>query len=95
MYQICKICHLLRSLFYRKAFQSFFYYSSIYIFSLLGGGGCSDGGKFKKPSEPWEAADGCLYLLCELTNIVAMAQSLSDLLPSIEEAARHRHYTMH
>jgi len=60
-----------------------------------GGGGCSDGGKFKKPSEPWEAADGCLYLLCELTNIVTMAQSLSDLLPSIEEAARHRHYTMH
>ena len=31
---------------------------------MLGGGGCSDGGKFKKPSEPWEAADGCLYLVC-------------------------------
>ena len=95
MYQICKICHLLRSPCDRKAFQSCFYHSIIYIFSLLGGGGCSDGGKFKKPSEPWEAADGCLYLLCELTNIVTMAQSLSDLLPSIEEAARHRHYTMH
>jgi len=60
-----------------------------------GGGGCSDGGKFKKPSEPWEAADGCLYLVCELSSIVALAQSLSELLPSIEEAARHRHYTMH
>jgi len=60
-----------------------------------GGGGCSDGGKFKKPSEPWEAADGCLYLICELSNIVALAQPLSDLLPSVEEAARHRHYTMH
>ena len=91
MYQIFKICHLLRSPCDRKTFQSCF----ISIFSLLGGGGCSDGGKFKKPSEPWEAADGCLYLLCELTNIVTMAQSLSDLLPSIEEAARHRHYTMH
>ena len=62
---------------------------------MLGGGGCSDGGKFKKPSEPWEAADGCLYLVCELSSIVALAQTLSELLPSIEEAARHRHYTMH
>ena len=66
-----------------------------FLLQKTGGGGCSDGGKFKKPSEPWEAADGCLYLICELSNIVALAQPLSDLLPSVEEAARHRHYTMH
>merc|ERR1711997_359192 len=36
--------------------------------SVGGGGGCTDC-KFKKPSEPWEAADGCLYLLCELSSL--------------------------
>ncbi len=30
-----------------------------------GGGGCTDA-KFRKPSEPWECADGCVHLLAEL-----------------------------
>lgn len=57
-------------------------------------GGCSDC-KFKKPSEPWEAADGCLYLICEMSSIPACLEQVAQLLPKVEEAVRHRHYTMH
>ena len=59
-----------------------------------GGGGCTDA-KFRKPSEPWEAADGCLFLLAELSKTPNLAEILSNLLPKVEEAGRHRHYTMH
>ena len=58
------------------------------------GGGCGDC-KFKKPSEPWEAADGCVYLANELAEIPELQEPISNLLPQIQETARHRHYTMH
>ena len=59
-----------------------------------GGGGCTDC-KFRKPSEPWENADGSLYLICEMSSIQAWSESLAKLLPKVEEAVRHHHYTMH
>ena len=55
-------------------------------------GGCGDC-TFRKPSEPWEAADGCLYLACELST--AFPEMVSGLLPKMAEAMRHRHYTLH
>ena len=58
------------------------------------GGGCTDA-KFRKPSEPWEAADGCLYLMAELSHHKNLIEPVASLLPQVEEAARHRHYTMH
>ena len=56
--------------------------------------GCGDC-KFKKPSEHWEAADGCVYLANELADINGFAENIAHLLPQIQEASRHRHYAMH
>jgi hypothetical protein len=59
-----------------------------------GGGGCGDC-KFRKPSEPWEAADGYLYLASELASVDGCAEMVASTLPKLEEAVRHKHYTMH
>lgn len=57
--------------------------------------GCG-GGHFKKAPEPWEAADGCVFLAAELAAVDGTcAEAVSNLLPRIEEAANHKHYTMH
>ena len=56
------------------------------------GGGCGDC-TFRKPSEPWEAADGCLYLAAELASVHPVM--VMTLLPKMAEAARHKHYTLH
>ncbi len=59
------------------------------------GGGCGDC-KFKKPSEPWEAADGCLWLMTEMSACqLNLVEDISKLLPHLAEALRQRHYTMH
>ena len=55
-------------------------------------GGCGDC-TFRKPSEPWEAADGCLYLAAELAK--THPEKVMSLLPKMAEAARHKHYTLH
>ena len=47
------------------------------------------------PFQPWEAADGSLYLLVELANIPDYVEKVSNMLPMMQDAARHRHYTMH
>ncbi len=59
-----------------------------------GGGGCGDC-KFRKPSEPWEAADGCLYLMAELSSLQGCWEMISNLLPKAAAATRFKHYTMH
>ena len=66
------------------------------------GGGCSDA-KFRKPSEPWELADGCVHLLAELLlkskDVVDgdedCKRALHPLLGDVAAACEHRHYTVH
>lgn len=60
----------------------------------MGRGGCSDS-RFKKPSEPWEFADGCVHLFAELCSISILAPKLHPILGSIAMACGHKHYTLH
>ncbi|XP_076463710.1 uncharacterized protein LOC143295909 [Babylonia areolata] len=57
-------------------------------------GGCMDH-KFRKPSEPWELADGCVTLMAELSHIPSLASPLMKLLPLLSKACTVRHYTHH
>ncbi|GFY50792.1 uncharacterized protein TNIN_184751 [Trichonephila inaurata madagascariensis] len=58
------------------------------------GGGCSDH-KFKKPSEPWELADGCVHLVAELSQINELTSQICEIIPLLHEAATYKHYTHH
>lgn len=58
------------------------------------GGGCSDH-KFRKPSEPWEYADGCVHLVAELSQINDLSAQICELLPLLHETVSHRHFTHH
>ncbi|GFU22070.1 uncharacterized protein NPIL_298861 [Nephila pilipes] len=58
------------------------------------GGGCSDH-KFRKPSEPWEFADGCVHLVVELSQINELTSHICEIIPLLHEAANYRHYTHH
>ncbi|XP_069690165.1 uncharacterized protein [Periplaneta americana] len=60
----------------------------------MGRGGCSDP-KFRRASQPWEMADGCVYLLSELSQIPDLARSVFTALPLVAEACHYRHYTHH
>ncbi|XP_023717328.1 uncharacterized protein LOC111869790 isoform X2 [Cryptotermes secundus] len=60
----------------------------------MGRGGCTDP-KFKRPSQPWEMADGCVYLLSELSQIPDLSHSVFTALPLVGEACQYRHYTHH
>ncbi|GBM98395.1 hypothetical protein AVEN_53774-1 [Araneus ventricosus] len=58
------------------------------------GGGCSDH-KFRKPSEPWELADGCVHLVAELSQINELTSHICEIIPLLHEAASFKHYTHH
>jgi len=60
-----------------------------------GGGGCSGGSKFRKPSEPWELADGCVHLVGELANVKECESSMGELLSVIASAYCMKHYVNH
>ena len=60
----------------------------------MGRSGCTDG-KFQKPSEPWEFADGCVHLFAELTAQNDIHGKLHPLLFLVADACRQRHYTLH
>ena len=51
--------------------------------------------KFRRPPEPWEMADGCVYVLSELAQIPQMSQLVGQQLPLVAKAAHHQHYTEH
>nr|CAD7395536.1 unnamed protein product [Timema poppensis] len=51
--------------------------------------------KFRRPSQFWEMADGCVYLLSELSQIPEMSRTVFNTLPLVAEACHHRHYTHH
>ena len=59
-------------------------------------GGCSDC-KFQKESEPWEAADGAVLLVCELTNLEIGRDKIikSNIMIKVADACRCRHYVSH
>ena len=59
-----------------------------------GGGGCSDC-RFRRPPQPWEKADGCIYLMGTLANVTSLQQEITSLLPHMGAACRHKHYTSH
>ncbi|XP_033735448.1 uncharacterized protein LOC117323982 isoform X2 [Pecten maximus] len=58
------------------------------------GGGCMDH-KFRKPTEPWELADGCIHLLAELSNHHDLAAPVSQMLPDMAKSTSYQHYTQH
>lgn len=58
------------------------------------GGGCMDH-KFRKPSEPWELADGCVYMLAELSSVSDLVPQISPFIPQLATASNFRHYTQH
>merc|ERR1719342_1136942 len=59
-----------------------------------GGGGCTDA-KFRKKSEPWELADGCVHAVAELAKLKDYHADVSKMLPLISDACHHKHYVMH
>ncbi|KAG8330668.1 hypothetical protein J6590_057997 [Homalodisca vitripennis] len=58
------------------------------------GGGCSNH-KFNRPSQPWEKADGCVYLLGELSSIPEASKEVLKLLPLLANACQYQHYPQH
>jgi len=59
-----------------------------------GSGGCTDA-KFRKKSEPWELADGCVHAVAELAKIKEYHADVSKMLPLVSDACHHKHYVMH
>jgi len=60
-----------------------------------GGGGCSGGSNFKKVSEPWELADGCVHLVGELANIKECESSMESLLSVMARIYTFKHFVNH
>ena len=56
------------------------------------GGGCMDH-SFKRASEPWEAVDGCVYLISEMSHFPAALSRVEHFIPIMIKAAHHKHYT--
>ncbi|XP_023321414.1 uncharacterized protein LOC111696105 isoform X2 [Eurytemora carolleeae] len=59
-----------------------------------GGGGCTDS-KFRKVSEPWELADGCVHLVGEIATIKECEEELDKLLSAVARVQEHKHYVNH
>jgi len=59
-----------------------------------GSGGCTDA-KFRKKSEPWELADGCVHAIAELARVKEYQGEVSKMLPLVSDACHHKHYVMH
>lgn len=51
--------------------------------------------KFRKDTEPWELADGCILLVSELCSIQQYAAKVVELLPLVVKAVSFDHYTHH
>lgn len=57
-------------------------------------GGCSSC-TFKRESQPWERADGCLYLFALLVKDFSNNNDVVELIPLIIEASKYENYTQH
>lgn len=55
-------------------------------------GGCMDH-CFKRASEPWEVADGCVYLVGEMASYPKAHTNVHSCMKLIAEATRFKHYT--
>ena len=60
----------------------------------MGRGGCSNS-HFKRPSQPWEITDGCIYLVAELSKLQTTQEQMKVLIPLMAETAKHRHYSQY
>lgn len=58
------------------------------------GGGCMDH-SFKRHSEPWEVADGCIYLVAEMSSLPVAQDYVKKCIPLIVEATSKKDYTHH
>lgn len=58
------------------------------------GGGCMDH-SFKRSSEPWEVADGCLYLIGAISNLEVAHPRVLECIDYIIETTKNRCYTHH
>ncbi|KAL4425118.1 hypothetical protein ABPG77_008223 [Micractinium sp. CCAP 211/92] len=56
---------------------------------LQRGGSCMDHG-FARPKEPWEASDGAVYMIRELSAVAPAA--VPEFLPALAELARMQHF---
>jgi len=56
------------------------------------GGGCMDH-QFRKPTEPWELADGCVNLLAELSHLQSCSSKVNSLIPAMANACNTKEYT--
>jgi len=55
-------------------------------------GGCMDH-SFKRASEPWEAVDGCVYLLSEMATFTTAHSKVEEFLPVMILTTQHKQYT--
>ncbi|CAB3990045.1 Leishmanolysin-like peptidase, partial [Paramuricea clavata] len=60
----------------------------------MGRGGCSNS-HFKRPSQPWEITDGCIYLVAELSKLQTTQEQMKFLIPLMAETTKHRHYSQY
>ncbi|XP_065347238.1 uncharacterized protein LOC135944318 [Cloeon dipterum] len=51
--------------------------------------------KICRPSQPWELADGCVMLVMELSRVQKATTAVADILPTLAEACRLRHFSAH
>ena len=58
------------------------------------GGGCMDH-SFKRPSEPWELADGCIYVISEMAHYEKAHTHVQSSMSLITDASHLKHYTHH
>ncbi|KAK6621052.1 hypothetical protein RUM43_011356 [Polyplax serrata] len=74
------------------------YNSDIYSTSSYGsklGRGVWTNSTYNRESQPWEAADGCVYLIGELSHIKEIHNEIISIVPLLKESGRYRHYTHH
>jgi len=50
---------------------------------------------YARASHPWELADGCLYLLGDISQIPGYDKELHPMVPAILRAVQHRTYSQH
>ncbi|XP_037085258.1 uncharacterized protein LOC119105821 isoform X2 [Pollicipes pollicipes] len=61
----------------------------------LSAGGCSASHHLRRPTQPWEAADGSVRLVAELAAVAGCGAAVAAALPLVASAAAHRHYAHH
>ncbi|EEB20167.1 hypothetical protein Phum_PHUM604480 [Pediculus humanus corporis] len=77
----------------RKSETTLYSNKSVYGSKLGRGIWCES--TYNRETQPWEAADGCVYLIGELTHIKEIQNDVITVMALLKEAGRYRHYTHH